>query len=248
MKNLPKLLIGTILAIALVSAGALALAGLGNPQPAATPTATPAATHMPPLTSGEGKVPSASPVATAAATPAPVQAQPPAPTAVPTATPVPTTVPVPTQAPTAAPTAVPTATPAPTPAPTPVPTPTPAPSPAYMQSIDAALASGPVFLEFYTENCGYCKQQKPILDELKSEYPGVTFMEVDANANTALANAFGVRGVPQMDVIVKRNADGSYVYATLGGSTTGDRMGSRIIGFTEKSKLKVAIDAALGAR
>jgi len=117
-----------------------------------------------------------------------------------------------------------------------------------MQSIDSALASGPVFLYFYTDSCSICKQQKPVNDELKSEYPGVTFMDINANNNGALANAFGVYGVPQMDVIVKRNADGSYVYTTLGGSTTGDRAGSRILGFTAKSSLKVALDAALNAR
>jgi len=66
--------------------------------------------------------------------------------------------------------------------------------------------------------------------------------------NRDLAKAFGVASVPQMNLIVKKNADGSYVYATLGGGTTGDRMGSRILGFTEKSALQVAINAALNAR
>jgi len=117
-----------------------------------------------------------------------------------------------------------------------------------MQSIDSALTNGPVFLEFYTTGCEYCQQEKPIIDQLKSEYPGVTFLEVNAMDNKDLANAFGVTGVPQMDVIVKKNADGSYVYATISGSTTGDRQGSRIIGFTQKSNLEKAINAALSAR
>jgi thiol-disulfide isomerase/thioredoxin len=117
-----------------------------------------------------------------------------------------------------------------------------------MQSIDSALANGPVFLEFYTTGCEYCAQEKPIIDALKGEYPGVSFQEVNAIDNKNLANAFGVASVPQMDVIVKKNADGSYVYATIGGSTTGDRQGSRIIGFTAKSDLEKAINAALNAR
>lgn len=152
--------------------------------------------------------------------------------------------------PTATPTPELTVTPTPTPVPTatPTPTPTPVPGPGYMQPIDSALASGPVFLEFYTDGCEYCQLQKPIIAELRSEYPSVTFMEINAMNNKDLAKAFGVASVPQMDVIVKKNSDGSYVYATLGGSITGDRQGSRIISFTEKSALKVAIYAALNAR
>lgn len=150
--------------------------------------------------------------------------------------------------PTPTPTPEPTITPTPTYTPTATPTPTPTPGPAYMQLIDSALPNGPVFLEFYTTGCEYCQQQKPIIDQLRSEYPGVTFLEVNAMDNKDLAKAFMVASVPQMDVIVKKNPDGSYVYATLSGSITGDRQGSRIIGFTEKSALKTAIDAALNAR
>jgi thiol-disulfide isomerase/thioredoxin len=117
-----------------------------------------------------------------------------------------------------------------------------------MQEIDSALGSGPVFIEFYTAGCEYCQKQKPIIDELRGEYPGVTFMMIDANQKKDLAKAFQVTGVPQMDVIVKRNDDGSYLYAGNGGSKTGDRSSSRIIGYTEKAALKNILDAALGAR
>lgn len=117
-----------------------------------------------------------------------------------------------------------------------------------MQPIDSALATGPVFLEFYTDGCEYCQLQKPIIDELTTEYQAVTFMQVNAMSNKDLPKAFGVASVPHMNVIVKKNQDGSYVYATLSGSITSDRQASRIIGFREKNDLKVAIDAAFNAR
>lgn len=117
-----------------------------------------------------------------------------------------------------------------------------------MQPIDSALVNGPVLLEFYTDGCEYCQQEKPIIDQLQGEYPGVSFQSVNAINSKDLANAFGVTSVPQMDAIAKKNADGSYVYATIQGSTTTDRHGSRIVGFTQKSDLVTAINAALYAR
>ncbi len=121
-------------------------------------------------------------------------------------------------------------------------------SDAAMAGIDAALAKGPVFVDFGAPWCGWCTKEEPIIEELKAEYPGVTFIAVDVDENTTLADAFYVNGIPQMDVIVEKNADGSYLYADVSGRTTNSRKASAIVGYREKPELKTALDAAVKAR
>jgi thiol-disulfide isomerase/thioredoxin len=114
-----------------------------------------------------------------------------------------------------------------------------------MKDIDAALLKGPVFVEFGAPWCSWCSLQKLLVEEIAKDYPGVTFMDVNTDENGALAKAFYVGGIPQMNVIVKKNPDGSYLYAAVDGSTTGDRKRSAIVGYTEKPELKKALDAAV---
>jgi thioredoxin 1 len=117
-----------------------------------------------------------------------------------------------------------------------------------MSGIDAALVKGPVFVEFGAPWCSWCTLQKPLVEEISKDYPGVTFMDVNVDENGTLAKAFYVSGIPQMNVIVKKNPDGSYLYATGAGGTTSDRKSSAIVGYTEKPGLKTALDAAVRAR
>jgi thioredoxin 1 len=117
-----------------------------------------------------------------------------------------------------------------------------------MEEIDAALESGPVFIEFGASWCQWCTVQKPIVEELSGDYPGITFMDVDVDENGSLADAFYVNGIPQMDLIVKKGPDGSYLYVDINGMCTGDRKKSAIIGYTEKEALRTALDAAVSAR
>ncbi len=124
---------------------------------------------------------------------------------------------------------------------------TPAPEP-IMKNIDAALEKGPVFVEFGAPWCHWCDEEKPLVEELTKEYPDVTFIEIDVDENASLADAFYVNGIPQMDVIVRKDTDGSYLYADTFGNTTGDRKKSAIIGYTEKADLKKALDAAMRMR
>jgi len=117
-----------------------------------------------------------------------------------------------------------------------------------MGDIDAALAKGPVFVEFETEACHYCKEQKPISQALASEYSGkVTFFFVDAMENRDLAKAFQVSGVPQMSVISSKS-DGKYAYIDRKGAVSDSVSASRFVGLTQKEDLKPALDAALQKR
>ncbi|HMK47710.1 MAG TPA: thioredoxin domain-containing protein [Methanocella sp.] len=117
-----------------------------------------------------------------------------------------------------------------------------------MADVDSALASGPVLVEFESQECTYCKQQKPISEALIKDYGGkVTMIPVDVAQSRDLANMFQVRGVPQMDVIVKKSGD-KYTYVGKDGATSDSIAGSRFIGLTQSNDLKTAIDAALRMR
>jgi thioredoxin 1 len=119
---------------------------------------------------------------------------------------------------------------------------------ASMEEIDAALEMGPVFIEFGASWCHWCTLQKPIVEELSGDYADITFMDVDVDENGSLADAFYVNGIPQMNLIVKKNVDGSYLYADINGMCTGDRKKSAIIGYREKEALRTALDAAVSER
>jgi thioredoxin 1 len=117
-----------------------------------------------------------------------------------------------------------------------------------MDDIDNALVKGPVFIEFETAECGYCKQQKPISQQLEKDYAGkVVFFFVDANENPGLAKAFLVRMVPQMDVVASKS-DGKYTYIDKDGAPSDSVSASRFMGSTDRDTLKKALDGALAKR
>ena len=117
-----------------------------------------------------------------------------------------------------------------------------------MADIDNALASGPVFVEFESKECTYCKQQRPISEALASDYAGkVTFFFVDTTESRDLAKTFQVSGVPQMDVIVEKK-DGGYTYINKDGATSSGIANSKFLGLTQKDTLKAALDAAVRMR
>jgi thioredoxin 1 len=117
-----------------------------------------------------------------------------------------------------------------------------------MAEIDAALGEGPVFVEFGAAWCHWCDVEKQVVGNLSANFDSVAFIDVDVDADGALADDFGVEGVPQMNIIVSKNQDGSYLYVDPYGKTTTDRFRSRIVGFREYDELKPLIEAAIAAR
>ena len=117
-----------------------------------------------------------------------------------------------------------------------------------MGQFDADLANSPVFIEFGAPWCDWCTKEKPIVDNLTKEYPGVKFDSIDTDDGGDLVKAFYVDGIPQMNVIAAKNADGTYLYIDPYGKATADRKKSCIIGYTESDQLKQVLDAALEAR
>lgn len=114
--------------------------------------------------------------------------------------------------------------------------------------IDRALHNGPVLVDFGAEWCGWCEVQAPVIESVLRDAKGVTLVSVDVDANSSLADEYYVQSVPQMNLIVKKNADGSYLYVDPQGNTTTDRFRSRIIGYREYDELRPLVDAALEAR
>jgi thiol-disulfide isomerase/thioredoxin len=122
------------------------------------------------------------------------------------------------------------------------------PADAKMAGIESALRSGPVFVEFGADWCSWCDAEKLVVNNLSANFNGVTFLNIDTDENPRLADDFYVEGVPQMNIIVRKNGDGSYLYVNPGGKTTTDRYASRLIGYREFDELETLIEAAIAAR
>lgn len=66
-------------------------------------------------------------------------------------------------------------------------------------SFDQAVKETPiVVVDFYSNSCGPCKQLAPRIKELAQELPDVKFMKVNVSTNSALANKYGIRSIPQL--------------------------------------------------
>ena len=65
--------------------------------------------------------------------------------------------------------------------------------------IEAALANGPVMIKFGADWCGPCRLQEPILKELATAYPQVSFLEVNTDNSPGLAKEFFVNSIPHID-------------------------------------------------
>lgn len=63
---------------------------------------------------------------------------------------------------------------------------------------DVLKASAPVLVDFWAEWCGPCKQIAPALDQISEELAGqVTVAKINID-ETAIAQRYGVRGIPTL--------------------------------------------------
>jgi len=67
-------------------------------------------------------------------------------------------------------------------------------------------------IKFSGEWCGPCKLLAPIFDQVKSEVSGVSFQDVDVDADSSLAIKYNVRGVPT--IVIEK--DGQEVKRLVG--------------------------------
>jgi len=57
----------------------------------------------------------------------------------------------------------------------------------------------PTLVDFYADWCGPCKQQAPILDELKKKMgDDVTIVKIDVDRNGEAASALGIQSIPTL--------------------------------------------------
>jgi len=83
----------------------------------------------------------------------------------------------------------------------------------------------PVLVDFWTEQCGPCKQLAPVLDQLAEEMrDSAKICKIDAVANMKLATSYGVRSVPNL--LFFRNGEVKDQY--LGGDITKDQLRARL--------------------
>lgn len=67
-----------------------------------------------------------------------------------------------------------------------------------MNESEISASGGITVVKFGATWCGPCKMMAPTLDKLVNEFPGVNFLSVDVDANSAIAKKYGVRSVPTL--------------------------------------------------
>lgn len=69
-----------------------------------------------------------------------------------------------------------------------------------------------VLVDFYADWCGPCKMVSPVLEELANDHPEVTFVKVNVDNLSDIAQQYGIMSIPT--VIVFKN--GELAKQTLG--------------------------------
>ena len=91
-------------------------------------------------------------------------------------------------------------------------------------------ADKPVVVDFWHQQCIWCRRLAPIYEQLEKEYPSAIFAKLDILANeenNGVGQRYGIMGTPTIKVFCN------------------GREGGEIVGFMEKQQLKAELDGIL---
>ena len=73
-------------------------------------------------------------------------------------------------------------------------------------------STGLVLVDFFATWCGPCKMIAPVLEELSKEIDDVTFVKIDVDQDSAVAQKYQVMSIPTLFLL----KDGEVVNKTMG--------------------------------
>ena len=66
------------------------------------------------------------------------------------------------------------------------------------QNFDEITSKGVVLVDFFANWCGPCKMLAPVLEDVATKMPNVTFVKVDVDQEPGLAGRYGIQAITNL--------------------------------------------------